>query len=335
MKAPRAPDFLAEDLARSAAELHCTREEAASARYGLYQITECLGQDVTLAPCTGREELRATAFPSAPWLRGDAWIAGWVIPARGGLHLSLGAREAPPAAGALAREMVGEEGYTRLFLDPQSLGRALLQEDLQRYPAASRFEARLRAAIQLAHAGVRHTIPQIEEILQEEESAVKFLEELRLEEHLDSKDLSLAVCELWNWTPRRNLGGKCPMEHDGDDGDEKTSNAENRDHTHEHGEPGDCQGHDHGHQHHEGCQGHHHDHHHGHEHPHRHDAPSGSATATGQAHSHSHGHSHSHSHSHSHAQRTPITRDAPRVGRNDPCACGSGKKHKKCCGKAE
>jgi SEC-C motif domain protein len=26
--------------------------------------------------------------------------------------------------------------------------------------------------------------------------------------------------------------------------------------------------------------------------------------------------------------------NAPRVGRNDPCTCGSGKKFKKCCGKA-
>jgi SEC-C motif-containing protein len=25
-------------------------------------------------------------------------------------------------------------------------------------------------------------------------------------------------------------------------------------------------------------------------------------------------------------------RAAPKVGRNDPCPCGSGKKHKKCCG---
>jgi uncharacterized protein YecA (UPF0149 family) len=25
--------------------------------------------------------------------------------------------------------------------------------------------------------------------------------------------------------------------------------------------------------------------------------------------------------------------DAPKVGRNDPCPCGSGKKYKKCCGK--
>jgi SEC-C motif-containing protein len=25
-------------------------------------------------------------------------------------------------------------------------------------------------------------------------------------------------------------------------------------------------------------------------------------------------------------------REAPKVGRNDPCPCGSGKKHKKCCG---
>jgi len=30
---------------------------------------------------------------------------------------------------------------------------------------------------------------------------------------------------------------------------------------------------------------------------------------------------------------TPITRDEPKVGRNDPCPCGSGKKFKKCCGK--
>ena len=26
-----------------------------------------------------------------------------------------------------------------------------------------------------------------------------------------------------------------------------------------------------------------------------------------------------------------VRRNAPRVGRNDPCPCGSGKKHKKCC----
>ncbi|GAG82953.1 unnamed protein product, partial [marine sediment metagenome] len=28
-----------------------------------------------------------------------------------------------------------------------------------------------------------------------------------------------------------------------------------------------------------------------------------------------------------------ITRDIPKVGRNDPCPCGSGKKYKKCCGR--
>jgi uncharacterized protein YecA (UPF0149 family) len=27
-----------------------------------------------------------------------------------------------------------------------------------------------------------------------------------------------------------------------------------------------------------------------------------------------------------------ITREAPKVGRNDPCPCGSGKKYKKCHG---
>ncbi|WP_373049118.1 SEC-C metal-binding domain-containing protein [Vulgatibacter sp.] len=32
------------------------------------------------------------------------------------------------------------------------------------------------------------------------------------------------------------------------------------------------------------------------------------------------------------AQQLPSVRLAPKVGRNDPCPCGSGKKHKKCCG---
>jgi SEC-C motif domain protein len=30
----------------------------------------------------------------------------------------------------------------------------------------------------------------------------------------------------------------------------------------------------------------------------------------------------------------PVVREGPRIGRNDPCPCGSGKKYKKCCGKA-
>jgi preprotein translocase subunit SecA len=37
---------------------------------------------------------------------------------------------------------------------------------------------------------------------------------------------------------------------------------------------------------------------------------------------------------HGEAQRTrqPKKREATKVGRNDPCPCGSGKKYKKCCG---
>jgi preprotein translocase subunit SecA len=29
----------------------------------------------------------------------------------------------------------------------------------------------------------------------------------------------------------------------------------------------------------------------------------------------------------------PIRRTEPKIGRNDPCPCGSGKKYKKCCGR--
>jgi len=32
--------------------------------------------------------------------------------------------------------------------------------------------------------------------------------------------------------------------------------------------------------------------------------------------------------------RDPYRREEPKIGRNDPCSCGSGKKYKKCCGRA-
>jgi preprotein translocase subunit SecA len=32
------------------------------------------------------------------------------------------------------------------------------------------------------------------------------------------------------------------------------------------------------------------------------------------------------------ARTKTVTRDQPKVGRNEPCPCGSGKKYKKCCG---
>ncbi len=34
------------------------------------------------------------------------------------------------------------------------------------------------------------------------------------------------------------------------------------------------------------------------------------------------------------SKKQPVRRKTPKVGRNDPCPCGSGKKYKKCCGKA-
>ena len=36
-------------------------------------------------------------------------------------------------------------------------------------------------------------------------------------------------------------------------------------------------------------------------------------------------------HSH-HEKPKPIVREGVRIGRNDPCSCGSQKKFKKCCG---
>ncbi|RKZ70382.1 MAG: hypothetical protein DRR19_33410, partial [Candidatus Parabeggiatoa sp. nov. 1] len=32
------------------------------------------------------------------------------------------------------------------------------------------------------------------------------------------------------------------------------------------------------------------------------------------------------------APRFSELRTGPKIGRNDPCSCGSGKKYKKCCG---
>lgn len=46
----------------------------------------------------------------------------------------------------------------------------------------------------------------------------------------------------------------------------------------------------------------------------------------------SHTHKEGEGHQHNHDKPQTVVREAPKVGRNDPCVCGSGKKYKKCCG---
>jgi len=46
----------------------------------------------------------------------------------------------------------------------------------------------------------------------------------------------------------------------------------------------------------------------------------------------SHVHEEGKGHVHHKEPQAPVVRTAPKLGRNDPCSCGSGKKFKKCCG---
>jgi len=51
---------------------------------------------------------------------------------------------------------------------------------------------------------------------------------------------------------------------------------------------------------------------------------------------HVHGPDCDHDHDHSaHGAAAPYRRETPKLGRNDPCFCGSGRKYKKCHGVAE
>jgi len=43
-------------------------------------------------------------------------------------------------------------------------------------------------------------------------------------------------------------------------------------------------------------------------------------------------HTHKAGEGHHHAKPETVVREQPKVGRNDACPCGSGKKYKKCCG---
>ena len=48
---------------------------------------------------------------------------------------------------------------------------------------------------------------------------------------------------------------------------------------------------------------------------------------------HEHGPGCDHEHTHDHGPPPePVRRETPKVGRNEACPCGSGKKFKKCCG---
>lgn len=46
----------------------------------------------------------------------------------------------------------------------------------------------------------------------------------------------------------------------------------------------------------------------------------------------SHVHKEGEGHHHHHHATEPVVREGPKIGRNDPCPCGSGKKYKKCHG---
>ena len=48
--------------------------------------------------------------------------------------------------------------------------------------------------------------------------------------------------------------------------------------------------------------------------------------------SHTHAEGEGHHHHHHHERPQTVVRDEAKIGRNDPCPCGSGKKYKKCCG---
>lgn len=54
--------------------------------------------------------------------------------------------------------------------------------------------------------------------------------------------------------------------------------------------------------------------------------------ASAHSHEHVHGPNCQHDHHHHHEAIRPIIRQSPKIGRNDPCSCGSQKKYKKCCG---
>lgn len=51
-------------------------------------------------------------------------------------------------------------------------------------------------------------------------------------------------------------------------------------------------------------------------------------------HDHHQQHEHVHGPNCSHAAQSPFVRTDVKLGRNDPCSCGSGAKFKKCCGKS-
>ena len=60
-------------------------------------------------------------------------------------------------------------------------------------------------------------------------------------------------------------------------------------------------------------------------------APAGDIAADPCGCGHEHHHHDGHDHHHGHAPGVTLTRQGPKVGRNDACPCGSGKKYKKCC----
>ena len=73
---------------------------------------------------------------------------------------------------------------------------------------------------------------------------------------------------------------------------------------------------------------------HTHAHAHHHHHDHGHSDHDHHDHGHVHGPNCNHDHDHGHHHFAPMVspvRTGPKIGRNEPCPCGSGKKYKKCC----
>ena len=61
--------------------------------------------------------------------------------------------------------------------------------------------------------------------------------------------------------------------------------------------------------------------------------PASNATSAASGEEHVHGPDCDHDHDHHHEPASPYRRVEPKLGRNDPCFCGSGRKYKHCHGR--
>jgi hypothetical protein len=294
--------------------------------YGMFSVEATRpGAGLTLRRCGDDARFEVVEVDASRSLKPGMGVIARLVPYRGSHEISGALRAMTPEVTRGCDRLLRENaGAAEAVFSPLAMRKLLRRVASRRAAADEQLEAESHAAAAFAAVRFPLSVEETQRRFQTEASALDLLRklpDLGIDDPEERDALLLALTHLWNHTPRTDLGGRSPAQaraesaesagesEDLEPEDNRSSRFSRRRAPHSHAShTHDCQSHD--------CQGHEFR---------DHDFLEDDADDDGDD------DVSFDPDDDSAGDITPLVREEPKIGRNDPCPCGSGKKYKRCC----